>query len=393
MGNPRKKILVAVKLDYGSGRDIMSGLFRFLDAKNDWNVKLLQSEGEVTPEIIRTAQDDGVSGIIISFAPSDVTRRELLRTSIPLVLVGIRDPELERRTGPTRFIRNDNAAIGRLAASHFSSCGVFNSYGLVPFAGEDWSRERGEAFREAARKIAVNVEEFAGTAPKGSPEDLGSLARWLKTLVKPTAVFAVCDTRAAQVLEAAQTARMKVPTQVAILGSDNDEYLTSHTVPPLSSILPGHNDMGYKAGEMLAALMRRRNPSQVVAIIPPHRVVVRESTAHAAPTAVLIRRAREFIRENACTPIRTKDIAEHLGVSRSCLEHRFHEIEGRTIHSLIEECRLTEVKRQLRQSKRPIAEIAQMCGYSSANRLSHLFRQRQGVSLRDWRAQASVIHT
>ena len=68
MGNPRKKILVAVKLDYGSGRDIMSGLFRFLDAKNDWNVKLLQSEGEVTPEIIRTAQDDGVSGIIISFA-------------------------------------------------------------------------------------------------------------------------------------------------------------------------------------------------------------------------------------------------------------------------------------------------------------------------------------
>ena len=383
----RKKVLVAVSLAHGSGRDILSGLFRFLDAKNDWNVKLLQGEQDVAPEIIRNAPNDGVDGLIVSIEVSDATKAEIVRSRLPMILVGIRDARLECREAPSRLVCNDNAAIGRLAAAHFAECGAFNSFGLVGSQGEGWSRERGAAFREAVRKAGGRVSEFPGTAAEGSPQDIREIGDWLRTLPKPAAVFAVYDSRAANVLEAAQKSRLLIPTQVSILGSDNDEYLTNHTAPPLSSILPGHVEMGFRAGEELAKLMHRRRGGAKPTIVPPKCVIMRESTGHATPAAALVRRAREFIRENACSAIRTDDLARHLGVSRSCIEHRFSEIEGRPVRAFIEDCRLDRVRQHLKNTNWNVIRIASTCGFSSANRLSHLFKLRYGISIRDWRTQ------
>lgn len=75
----------------------------------------------------------------------------------------------------------------------------------------------------------------------------------------------------------------------------------------------------------------------------------------------------------------------HLGCSRNLADLRYKAAEGMTIHAAIEKTRLDEVSRLLRTTRRPLKAIAAQCGFSSACRLSHLFRERFGVSPRDWR--------
>ena len=69
------------------------------------------------------------------------------------------------------------------------------------------------------------------------------------------------DTRATQVLNLCQEARIKVPRQIAVLGVDNDELLDESCVPPLTSILPDHEKLGYAAARELATV---RSPLEAI---------------------------------------------------------------------------------------------------------------------------------
>ena len=66
---------------------------------------------------------------------------------------------------------------------------------------------------------------------------------------------------------------------------------------------------------------------------------------------------------------------------------RFGELRGETIRAALEKERLNRVKHLLRATTRSIAGIARETGFSSAARLSHLFRQRTGLSPLRWRKQ------
>ncbi|MEU9654855.1 AraC family transcriptional regulator [Streptomyces chartreusis] len=64
---------------------------------------------------------------------------------------------------------------------------------------------------------------------------------------------------------------------------------------------------------------------------------------------------------------------------------------GTTYRDLVREERLTAARRMLRDSAgRTITEVAARCGFSSANVLSMLFRERYGESPRDYRHRVSV---
>ena len=47
--------------------------------------------------------------------------------------------------------------------------------------------------------------------------------------------------------------------------------------------------------------------------------------------------------------------------------------------------RIEKVKELLLNPKCSLSAIAAQCGFKSANRLTHLFRQRFGQTIRDWR--------
>lgn len=80
------------------------------------------------------------------------------------------------------------------------------------------------------------------------------------------------------------------------------------------------------------------------------------------------------------------DVAAHLGVSRTLADLRFRQVYGESMLSMILRLRLEAVKRKLSETELPIGRICASCGFRSDSRAKHLFKERFGVSMRQWRA-------
>lgn len=385
-----KKIVVGISIDNGSGREVLSGFFNFSEAKSFWRMHLVQSPAELTAEAVRAAEARDVDGYVISFRCSDETIRALAATAKPVVVIGIRQRGLENRRAPTAFVYNDNESIGTTAGNFASTLGNFRSYAYVHARRErGYSDERLVGFRKTIEGHGHGpVSIYAARLPEGSDREIAALSDWLAGLPKPIVLMAGCDWRAMHVLDAAQKSGLDVPEQVSVIGVDNDALLDAHSSPPLTSIHPDHVKIGFLAAKNLQRMMNLRNRTMNRATtVPPKGIVERESTRNIAPLSRLVNRAQQFISENVCRGIETADVVAHLGCSRNLADLRYKAAEGMTIRAAIEKARLDEVSRLLRTTRRPLKAIAVQCGFSSSCRLSHLFRERFGVSPREWRKQ------
>ena len=73
------------------------------------------------------------------------------------------------------------------------------------------------------------------------------LAEWLVSLPKPCGVWAAFDQRAKHVLDACRLAGLNVPSQIQVLGVDNETYVCEQTIPSLSSLMPDFENGGFLA--------------------------------------------------------------------------------------------------------------------------------------------------
>ena len=383
-----RNVLATIRIDTSPGRDVLSGVFSFIENGHPWKLKLVQEPVSFTPDTIREAETGGMDGYILSFGGVGETADCLCHSHIPAVFIGTQLQDLKGRNAPTSFVWNDNAAIGAAGAKYLATLGTFNSYAFVHSRNNGgYSEARRTSFAATLRKIGRTVfPTFKIIHPEGSYEDIVAMSEWLTSLPKPAAVMAASDRRALHVLAAADRAKLKIPGQVALIGVDNDEMLVSHSVPPLTSVQPGHFEMGFKAAAELERLMSgRRTASMHVVHIPPNRIVERESTSGVKPAAMLLERAKKFIRQRSSLGITVADVVAHLGCSRELADLRFKEIKGHTVRAEIEAYRMSEVKHLLKSTRRPVKAIAAQCGFKSACHLSHLFRHRFGCSIREWR--------
>jgi len=389
-----ERVIISLPLRNAPGRDVLSGVFRHLDRAEAWALHLMQPDVDpLTPENIRAAEKDGVAGLFVTKPGSPELMRALNETSLPVAAIGFCDPRLMSRKGPTTFVLNDNAGIGAMGANYFLKLGKFNSFGFVLAGnGTQWMDERETGFREriAAVLPKATVKTFcpAKTAICWADEDIAALAEWIAALPKPAAVMSVTDFCAIRVLKACELAHVHLPDSVALLGVDNDEFLCVHASTPISSVLPGHAEMGLRAAEEMSRLIAGKvGKRHRIVSIPPMRVVERESTRIRTPSAVLVDRAKRFIAANAAQGISAMDVVRHLKVSQRLAEMRYRAATGKTIRESIESARMDKLKMQLASTRRPIAVLAAECGFRNSNSLSHRFRKLFGSSMRDYRAQ------
>jgi LacI family transcriptional regulator len=68
------------------------------------------------------------------------------------------------------------------------------------------------------------------------------------------------DVRGLHVLDACHRSSVLVPEEAAVVGVDNEEILCELCNPPLSSVAPNPERIGYEAAELLDVLMAE-NPS------------------------------------------------------------------------------------------------------------------------------------
>ena len=372
-----------------AGRDILSGVFYFTRMHPNWHTRLFQMPSEFTPDAFLAECAVGLDGIVASEPGPDETAALVRDSNIPVSFIGDPGPVLSARRKGIAFTRNDDEQIGRIGARYLASLGAHRAYGFVPTTSRQyWSDFRKNGFTDELKLRGMEPIIFRSPGTAGSREDLAALKDWLLNIPKPAAVMTAWDTRATQVLNLCQEARIKVPRQIAVLGVDNDELLDESCVPPLTSILPDHEKLGYAAARELERLMSgRAHRGAKPFLIRPVKVVERESAVASTPTAHILSRALDFIRKNAVKGIKVDDVAKYLSISRRLADLRFQQFSGETINEVITRHKLDAVKKLLATTDRPIKVISEACGYTDLAYLKTLFKRRFGCTMRDWRRQ------
>ena len=379
-----KKIMLALETPYAAARQKMRGVFRYVAEGHDWDIRLIRSRKELSAETIRVAEKEGADGYIISIPDAADAIAELAKTDTPLVAVEIRSHRLAHRKNLV-FMLTDNSGIGRFAAERLLELGYFRSFAVVSdFLNRYWSAARAAAFLEtlAKRKRGCDTFIFDSTSPDRASE----LAGFLVALPKPAGVFAVWDFGAAEVISLCRARGLAVPSQVSVLGVDNDDFVCESTKPAISTILVDREKQGYDAAAALDALIRgkgkTRPPSPICRV---SGLIQRESTAPLAPSGPLVERALKFIEEKAVSGIGPAAVAAHLKVSRRLLDLRFSELKAGTLAGAIRKRKLAEVEKMLESTALSDARIAEKCGFKNVNSLRNVFRDTHGITMRGYR--------
>ena len=374
-----------------SGRDILSGIFRYARTRIGWDMRLIQLPNATHPEKIRRIAAEGVDGLITSDLSSVPLKAIVSKTDVPLVFIGPPSMPIPRPSGgTTSFVSCDDAAIGAMGAKHFLSLGAFNGFGFL-YSGKDpnWPSLREQGFRNTLAAAGKTCSTFVSPTAADERIDEAKLAVWLKSLPKPAAVMAYYDPYAVQAANVCKEHGIAVPGQVSILGVDNDDLLCEFADPSLSSIQPDHERAGLLAARELDALMSnpKRKPRTLVS--PVIGIVERESTRQLTPAAHLMRKALEFINANAAKGIGVKDVVAHLKISRRLADLRFREIEGRSILQTIESRRLELAEQMLQETNRPVQAVAKESGYRNVKTFEAAFRKRHGCSPSEYRRHST----
>jgi LacI family transcriptional regulator len=381
------KIILLIAPTRAFDRGLLQGIARYANEYGPWTFYREPPHYQAADwkqrvsDRLRGGQIDG----IIMREPERI--EEIIRCGIP----GICAPVTRRTVEGFINIAIDNEAVGRLGAEHLLHCG-FRHFAYCGFGGIYWSAKRGEAFQKRLAEAGHSCHPYRPPAAKGVlwEKEEPLLVKWLRSLPKPVGIMACNDDRSQHVLDACHAARIHVPSEVAIIGVDNDEFICRLANPPLSSICLNPENLGYRAAQLLdRALTDKAGCDAVVEGVPTH-VVARSSTNILLVEDEEMARAVRFIRENCDQSLQVDDIAAAIGISRRSLQHRFAHAIGRSVHSHILRERVNRITQLLVETDLTVAQIADMLDFSSPKQLDRVFTRFQGMPPTVYRARYCI---
>ncbi|HEX3067679.1 MAG TPA: helix-turn-helix transcriptional regulator [Thermoanaerobaculia bacterium] len=83
-------------------------------------------------------------------------------------------------------------------------------------------------------------------------------------------------------------------------------------------------------------------------------------------------------------------VTKELGYTRQYVSGRFHRITGRLLSHFLKEKRLEKAARLLKGGNMRVSQIARRCGFDSENYFRQQFRERFGMSPRQFRANGTL---
>ena len=364
-------------------QDRLRGIERYLETVPGWERRFIVKAGDLTGEVVRQEVRHGADGFIADLSVGTDVLDALASVRVPVVTVDVRGHSICSRRN-VRTVCCDDEGVARAAVTHFLDQERFHAFAFVRGGiVAPWAQIRERTFVRMLADRGIFCHLFNPVSGGALQKELKG---WLRKLPKPAAVMAVNDDTAAKILQAARDAKLRVPQAVAVLGSDNDELVCQNTRPTISSVPPDFEEEGYRAAQMLDALMRGDAfvPEEPV-FVAVRPTVVRESTAPVSQAGLLVRRAQQFIEKNACKGAGVDDVARHLGVSRRLLYLRFREVKDLSPFEAIRTVRLQAVCRRLRTTRETIASIAASCGFESETHLMRLFKRCFGMTMHAFR--------
>lgn len=301
--------------------------------------------------------------------------------SIPVVYLD-RDPFPPGRQ--IFCVAHDSVETGRMAAKELFDLGLA-SYAYVAWHKPTfWSVMRRKGFEQELKEHGIRAAVFS---PDGGTNlaHLRLLGGWLKQLSRPVGIFAANDRMAADVLLVAERIGLRAPSDLVVIGVDNNPAICTSSNPSITSIAPDFERGGYLAAKLLDERLANPAMAPTTQWFRPMFIQRRESTARTASGHPFVERALSLISEKACEGLRAKDVADSMPGSRRYAEREFLAVTGKTILQAIVDVRLDQAKALLQNPNCYISSIASRCGWSSSAYLRRTFRARIGMTMSEWR--------
>ncbi len=384
-----RRVILLIAPTRAFDRGLLQGIARYANERGPWtfyreppHYQAIDWKKKVTDRL-GSGQVDG----IIMREPERI--EEIIQRKIP----GICAPVTKRTIEGFINIIIDNDAVGEMGAEHLLHCG-FRHFAYCGIEGIYWSGKRGEAFQKRIAQAGFPCHVYQPPRAKGVQalweKEEPLLVAWLQSLPKPVGIMTCNDDRSQHVLDACHAARIHVPSEVAIVGVDNDEFICRLANPALSSICLNAERVGYRAAQLLDRVMAGEPCREMIIEGLPTHVVARSSTNILLVEDRAVSEAIRYIREHSTRPLQVDDVAEAVALSRRTLQQRFAKAIGRSVHSQILRERVNRITELLVETNLTVAQIAEELNFSSAKQLDRVFTRFQGTTPTTYRLRHCI---
>jgi len=375
-----KKIAVMVENSRAYGRAMIEGIASYAQENDSWLLRLVTGRDTLSAKLRK------FDGIIARIADDRLAER-IRRSGRPAV-----DVFCQKVHPGIAGVDSSHAQIGDMARKFFESRGFCN-FAFCGFPGNAFSDSREKAFANRNTfiysqrgRLPTDESQFYDERPDRI-RDARALARWLKTLPKPIAVFCCNDLRAIQLQRVAIDLGLKVPQDISILGVDNDTVACSFAEVPISSINPKSFEIGYAAARILRTIMAKHpEPRQhKIHHIRPGEIIERTSTDFMPINPPWLGKALMHIERNMRRPVSAAEIFALAGRSSTFVESTFKEKLGMPVQVYITSVKMREAERLITNRNLRISEIAGLCGFSTPQYFCRMFTSVFGVNPKKFR--------
>lgn len=280
-------------------------------------------------------------------------------------------------------ITTDNQVRAQLAIKHLRDRG-FCHFAYFSLRGLDYVAAQRDAFIQAARRAGSECPVFEAKPRHGAEPswdmDIDQVSRWLKTLSLPTGILVWNAGCGRTVIHAAKNAGLLIPEEIAIISATDDDIFCESTQPPLSAVLVDAVSIGFQAAETLDQIICSGKKPTFLQLVPPLRVVQRQSSDSLAVGDSNLAKALTFIRSHAREPIQVEHVSRFVGLSRRALERKFFHILNRSPAEEIRRLRLERAKELLQDTTIDIPSVARSAGFSSPEYFAHYFKTQTKIT-------------
>ncbi len=382
---PKPYVILVSISGRGYFEEITQGI---ADACHEYpNLRILTLSGDRGPERLRM-QLDGY--IVKASAPETLKRWSNFRGPIVNVSNNLNTPG-----APT--LCSDDYRAGVLAAEHYIERGL-KQVAIIHAHGSRYAILRLAGFQDRIRQeTGIQISVSPDTDEEYFPlfEPAPDLDAWIQQLPTPCGLFCTDDFQAKCVADRLFSLGIEIPSQLSVLGVNDDRILCELSPVPISSVRLNGRKVGREALRLVMEALEGTPIPDSLPLIPPEGITLRKSTDLHCTQDPLVSEALQLITNHLHDVVDVPFLCDHLHVSRRVLERRFQEALGHAPYEHILRARLQRAKQLLLD--RPglsIQQIADLCGYRHTNLFYRQFRLQECCSPNEWRShQIATKHS
>ena len=376
-----KRVAVCLEMEWGYKRHLetYAGVHNYADEAG-WDCVTTPSVERVLHPNSSVASFDGILGRI-----TEPLAQAAQKIEIPAVNVWLNSP-----AGNIASVLADFETSGEMAAQHLVGRG-FRRFGYMGFLREKDARFQIQGFREVLKPLGFRFSTYRFPRTGLGGEGLGwerfleGLEQWVETWEPPIGVLVGNDLHCRYLIETCCSKGLKVPQDVAIVGTSNEPAICSSPYPTLTSIDLDYELIGYRAASKLDEMMNGGESSKLIEYSPPKGLIPRQSTDSLAADDPLVANALRFISENGHERILVDDVVFSSGTNRRTLERKFRASMGCSIAEEISRLRIERSKRLMMETDASFKSLAMDLGFRNADHFSKVFTRFEKITPSQYR--------